>query len=95
VPRIKLQRFADNATRPDIVEPGKENFGHLAGRWQADFFHNDHPVVLEVGCGKGEYTLNRTFWALILRGSASGGVAPAPRHWACAMWAFCVPWPTS
>jgi tRNA (guanine-N7-)-methyltransferase len=57
VPRIKLQRFADNATRPDIVEPGKENFGHLAGRWQADFFHNDHPVVLEVGCGKGEYTV--------------------------------------
>jgi tRNA (guanine-N7-)-methyltransferase len=57
VPRIKLQRFADNATRPDIVEPGKENFGHLAGRWQADFFHNDHPIVLEVGCGKGEYTV--------------------------------------
>jgi tRNA (guanine-N7-)-methyltransferase len=57
VPRIKLQRFADNATRLDIVEPGKENFGHLAGCWQADFFHNDHPVVLEVGCGKGEYTV--------------------------------------
>jgi tRNA (guanine-N7-)-methyltransferase len=57
VPRIKLQRFADNATRLDIVEPGKDNFGQLAGRWQADFFHNDHPVVLEVGCGKGEYTV--------------------------------------
>jgi len=57
VPRIKLQRFAANATRPDIVEPGKPSFGHLAGRWRSDFFHNDHPLVLEVGCGKGEYTV--------------------------------------
>jgi tRNA (guanine-N7-)-methyltransferase len=57
VPRIKLQRFADNATRPDIVEPGKATFGHLAGHWCGDFFHNGHPLVLEVGCGKGEYTV--------------------------------------
>jgi tRNA (guanine-N7-)-methyltransferase len=57
VPRIKLQRFADNATRPDIVEPGKATFGQLAGRWSADFFQNTHPLVLEVGCGKGEYTV--------------------------------------
>ena len=57
MPRIKLQRFADNATRPDIVEPGKANFGQLAGRWCADFFRNQHPLVLEVGCGKGEYTV--------------------------------------
>lgn len=57
MPRIKLQRFAENATRPDIIEPGKENFGHLAGRWAADFFVNSQPLVLEVGCGKGEYTV--------------------------------------
>lgn len=57
MPRIKLQRFAENANRPDIVEPGKANFGQLAGRWQSDFFQNAHPVVLEMGCGKGEYTV--------------------------------------
>ena len=57
VPRIKLQRFAQNALRPDIVEPGKPDFGHLAGRWRPEFFHNDQPLVLEVGCGKGEYTV--------------------------------------
>ena len=57
VPRIKLQRFAENATRPTIVEPGKDNFGQLAGRWAADFFHKNQPLVLEVGCGKGEYTV--------------------------------------
>lgn len=57
MPRVKLHRFADNATRPDIVEPGKPAFGQLAGRWRADFFQNDNPLVLEVGCGKGEYTV--------------------------------------
>ncbi len=29
----------------------------LKGRWGKDFFRNDHPVVLELGCGKGEYTV--------------------------------------
>jgi tRNA (guanine-N7-)-methyltransferase len=57
LPRIKLQRFADNATRPDIVEPGKATYKQLSGRWRADFFHNENPLVLEVGCGKGEYTV--------------------------------------
>lgn len=28
------------------------------GRWAADFFKNDKPVVLELACGKGEYTVN-------------------------------------
>ncbi|RZK61756.1 MAG: tRNA (guanosine(46)-N7)-methyltransferase TrmB [Hymenobacter sp.] len=57
MPRIKLQRFAENASRPDIVEPGKANFGQLAGRWRTDFFRNESPLVLEMGCGKGEYTV--------------------------------------
>ena len=57
MPRVKLQRFADNVTRSDIVEPGKTSFGQLAGRWATDFFRNTHPLVLEVGCGKGEYTV--------------------------------------
>jgi tRNA (guanine-N7-)-methyltransferase len=30
---------------------------HLKGRWGSEVFHNDHPLVLELGCGKGEYTL--------------------------------------
>lgn len=29
----------------------------LRGRWHSDFFHNDNPIVLELGCGKGEYTV--------------------------------------
>lgn len=29
----------------------------LKGRWHEDFFHNDRPIILELGCGKGEYTV--------------------------------------
>lgn len=29
----------------------------MRGRWSSDFFGNDHPIVLELGCGKGEYTV--------------------------------------
>ena len=29
----------------------------MAGKWRERFFHNDHPIVLELGCGRGEYTV--------------------------------------
>ena len=34
---------------------GKDYF--LKGKWKEEVFHNDHPLVLELGCGKGEYTV--------------------------------------
>ena len=33
------------------------NHFELSGKWNSAFFGNDHPVVLELGCGKGEYTV--------------------------------------
>ncbi len=30
----------------------------LKGKWHSDFFKNQHPIVLELGCGRGEYTVN-------------------------------------
>ena len=36
--------------------PAGEGLG-LKGKWHQDFFHNDHPIVLELGCGRGEYTV--------------------------------------
>ncbi|MFD1469548.1 tRNA (guanosine(46)-N7)-methyltransferase TrmB [Hymenobacter caeli] len=75
MPRVKLHRFADNATRPDIIEPGKPEFEALGGRWQTDFFRNHHPLTLEMGCGKGEYTVGlaqrhpqRNFLGLDIKG---------------------------
>ena len=75
MPRVKLYRFADNATRLDVIEPGKAEYAAFGGRWRADFFHNDHPLTLEVGCGKGEYTVGlaqrypqRNFLGLAIKG---------------------------
>lgn len=30
---------------------------HMRGKWCSEFFHNDNPIVVELGCGKGEYTV--------------------------------------
>jgi len=56
----KLQRFADMETFSNVVQPAfDEVFGKdylLKGNWNRKFFKNDNPIVLELGCGKGEYT---------------------------------------
>lgn len=55
----KLRRFKENETFPNVIQPTREevigNFSHK-GKWHS-FFNNDYPIVLELGCGKGEYTL--------------------------------------
>ena len=53
--RQKLARFALNAQRENVIEPGKEIFTQIKGKWR-EFFKNNNPIVLEVGCGRGEYT---------------------------------------
>ncbi len=56
----KLKRFRENETFPNVIQPSREEVlsGSLPykGKW-ADFFGNDHPLILELGCGKGEYAL--------------------------------------
>lgn len=54
--RSKLARFAENKQRRNIVEPGKPIFTQVKGNW-TDFFDNDNPITLELGCGHGEYTV--------------------------------------
>ncbi len=57
----KLRRFAENLTFSCFVQPEFEDIFNkehpLKGRWREDFFHNNNPIVLELGCGKGEYTV--------------------------------------
>ncbi|TPE43175.1 tRNA (guanosine(46)-N7)-methyltransferase TrmB [Pontibacter mangrovi] len=55
--RSKLAKFAAIAERENVIEPGDELYGQIAGRWREHHFENDHPIVLEVGCGRGEYTV--------------------------------------
>jgi len=56
VGKDKLRKFSEINTFPNVyqLEEGKV----LKGRWAAHHFKNDHPVVLELACGKGEYALN-------------------------------------
>jgi len=38
-------------------EGSKENGLPLKGKWNSEYFKNNNPIVLELGCGKGEYTV--------------------------------------
>ncbi|MEM7486021.1 MAG: tRNA (guanosine(46)-N7)-methyltransferase TrmB [Bacteroidota bacterium] len=55
----KLKRFKENETFSNVVQPSREdvlNGFDFKGKWNS-FFGNDNPIVLELGCGKGEYTV--------------------------------------
>lgn len=57
----KLKKFAEMKTIDLVFQYPfsrlKEEGFPLRGRWGSDFFGNDNPIVLELGCGKGEYTV--------------------------------------
>jgi tRNA (guanine-N7-)-methyltransferase len=56
VGKDKLRRFAEVNTFSNVVQldAGKP----FKGKWASEFFKNNNPVVLELACGKGEYTVN-------------------------------------
>lgn len=57
----KLAKFDDMAGHPHVFQYPfatlQEKGFELKGKWKTKFFKNNHPVVLELGCGKGEYTV--------------------------------------
>lgn len=58
----KLKRFAENETFNSLYQPSFEEIFHkdynLKGKWNSQVFHNSNPIVLELGCGRGEYTID-------------------------------------
>src|SRR5690606_17755492 len=38
-------------------EPTKPAYQAIKGNWRSDYFGNDHPITLELACGRGEYTI--------------------------------------
>jgi tRNA (guanine-N7-)-methyltransferase len=58
----KLKRFKENETFSNVIQPTREevlnNTLELKGNWNRDFFKNKNPIILELGCGKGEYSVN-------------------------------------
>jgi tRNA (guanine-N7-)-methyltransferase len=74
--RSKLKRFKVIAGRLNVIEPSDLLFTSLRGQWATEFFGNSHELVLEVGCGKGDYTVgmanlfpNRNFIGVDIKGS--------------------------
>lgn len=56
----KLKRFAENKTFDNVFQPKRDEMisgFELKGNWDKTVFKNNHPIVLELGCGKGEYTV--------------------------------------
>ncbi len=57
----KLKRFAEMKSFANVFEPMLEDVKtgsyHLKGKWREEYFKNDNPIILELGCGKGEYTV--------------------------------------
>lgn len=57
----KLQKFAEMETFSNVFQyPFSviENVPfEMKGHWREQYFHNDNPIVLELGCGKGEYSV--------------------------------------
>ena len=58
----KLKRFKENETFSNVIQPERDDvlkgkFPYV-GSWRKDFFKNKNPIVLELGCGKGEYTVH-------------------------------------
>ena len=76
----KLKRFNQNLTFPNVIQPSREelieNKFPLKGNWRKDFFKNENSIVLELGCGKGEYSvylakenLHKNFIGIDLKGA--------------------------
>ena len=57
----KLQKFSEMESIPFVFQYPfsvlKEKGFPIKGSWREEFFHNNNPIVLELGCGKGEYTV--------------------------------------
>ncbi|MCH4551795.1 tRNA (guanosine(46)-N7)-methyltransferase TrmB [Aestuariibaculum lutulentum] len=57
----KLRRFRENETFSNVYQPTRDELVNeeyeLKGNWNQKVFKNDNPLVLELGCGKGEYSV--------------------------------------
>lgn len=76
----KLKRFKENETFANVFQPKRDELMHgtfsLKGKWNEMVFKNENPLVLELGCGKGEYSIglakkypNKNFIGIDIKGA--------------------------
>ena len=78
----KLEKFADMASYPHVFEypySAVDNVPFdMKGNWHQQFFKNDNPIVLELGCGRGEYTVGLEPLISTAIKFLSGNIRPSP-----------------
>ncbi|MDR1121607.1 MAG: tRNA (guanosine(46)-N7)-methyltransferase TrmB [Dysgonamonadaceae bacterium] len=86
----KLQKFEDMRSYPHVFQYPyavlQEKGFEMKGRWNELFFGNAHPIVLELGCGKGEYTIG--LGKLFPEKNIIGIDIKGARMWTGAQWAW-------
>lgn len=55
--RNKLKRFAENEDNPNVIQTGKPLYEKIKGNWNELQFQNQNELVVELACGRGEYTI--------------------------------------
>ncbi|TGV02840.1 tRNA (guanosine(46)-N7)-methyltransferase TrmB [Flavivirga rizhaonensis] len=76
----KLKRFKENETFSNVFQPSRDELVNetyeLRGHWRTSVFKNENPLVLELGCGKGEYSValakkypNKNFIGIDIKGA--------------------------
>ncbi|MFC3881459.1 tRNA (guanosine(46)-N7)-methyltransferase TrmB [Algoriphagus namhaensis] len=55
--RNKLARFRQNEENSNVIQEGKDIFNIIKGNWRSAQFNNNNPLVVELACGRGEFTV--------------------------------------
>lgn len=54
----KQERFRIIEARENVIERSKEIYEAIKGKWRSAYFKNEHPITVELACGRGEYSVN-------------------------------------
>ncbi|MBN09549.1 MAG: tRNA (guanosine(46)-N7)-methyltransferase TrmB [Flavobacteriaceae bacterium] len=76
----KLKRFNENLTFPNVIQPDRKILESdsfiYKGKWKENYFNNENDIILELGCGKGEYVIslakenpNKNFIGIDIKGA--------------------------
>jgi tRNA (guanine-N7-)-methyltransferase len=53
----KQERFRIIEERTNVIEPSKPDYQTIKGKWRKRHFRNEHPITVELACGRGEYSV--------------------------------------
>jgi tRNA (guanine-N7-)-methyltransferase len=84
--KAKLERFRVVAERDNVLQAGKDMYFQIKGKWNELYFKNPNPIVVELACGRGEYSVNLA--ALFPNRNFVGVDVKGDRLWKGSTWAL-------